>query len=130
MMLGKNLGLITVRKMPLNSSFGYFMATDCIISNGAIRSDNQSIDSLFPLYIYPSKKNNTLANETIANFSPKFLAALKKRLKLKFIVEGNGDFETTISALDVFNYMYAVFHSPTYRTRYAEFLKMDFHKKF
>jgi hypothetical protein len=27
---------------------------------------------------------------------------------------------------DVFNYIYAVFHSPTYRKRYAEFLKIDF----
>ena len=27
---------------------------------------------------------------------------------------------------DVFNYIYAVFHSPTYRSRYAEFLKSDF----
>jgi predicted helicase len=27
---------------------------------------------------------------------------------------------------DIFQYAYAVFHSPTYRTRYAEFLKLDF----
>ena len=27
---------------------------------------------------------------------------------------------------DVFNYIYAIFHSPTYRSRYAEFLKIDF----
>ena len=27
---------------------------------------------------------------------------------------------------DIFNYAYAVFHSPTYRARYAEFLMIDF----
>jgi len=27
---------------------------------------------------------------------------------------------------DVFHYIYAIFHSPTYRSRYAEFLKIDF----
>ena len=27
---------------------------------------------------------------------------------------------------DIFNYAYAVFHSPAYRTRYVEFLKIDF----
>ena len=27
---------------------------------------------------------------------------------------------------DIFNYAYAVFHSPSYRSRYAEFLKTDF----
>src|SRR5438552_2067911 len=31
-----------------------------------------------------------------------------------------------ISPEDIFHYAYAVFHSPTYRQRYAEFLKIDF----
>ena len=31
-----------------------------------------------------------------------------------------------IKVEDVFHYMYAVFHSPAYRSRYAEFLKIDF----
>ena len=33
---------------------------------------------------------------------------------------------TTFGPEDVFNYIYAIFHSPTYRSRYAEFLKSDF----
>ena len=37
-----------------------------------------------------------------------------------------GDLETTFGPEDVFHYAYAVFHSPTYRSRYAEFLKIDF----
>jgi hypothetical protein len=37
-----------------------------------------------------------------------------------------GDLKTTFGAEDLFHYMYAILHSPTYRTRYAEFLKMDF----
>jgi len=32
----------------------------------------------------------------------------------------------TFGPEDVFDYIYAVFHCPTYRTRYAEFLKIDF----
>ncbi len=32
----------------------------------------------------------------------------------------------TFGPEDVFNYIYAIFHSPTYRSRYAEFLKSDF----
>lgn len=31
-----------------------------------------------------------------------------------------------LEGLDVFHYIYAVLHSPAYRTRYAEFLKIDF----
>ncbi len=33
---------------------------------------------------------------------------------------------TSFGPEDVFNYIYAVFYSPTYRSRYAEFLKSDF----
>ncbi|PJA28863.1 MAG: hypothetical protein CO189_03855, partial [candidate division Zixibacteria bacterium CG_4_9_14_3_um_filter_46_8] len=32
----------------------------------------------------------------------------------------------TFGPEDIFHYIYAVFHSPTYRSRYAEFLKIDF----
>ena len=36
------------------------------------------------------------------------------------------DAHATFGPEDVFNYIYAVLHSPTYRRRYAEFLKIDF----
>ncbi len=45
---------------------------------------------------------------------------------MQFIPDGKGDLQSTFGPEDIFNYMYAVFHSPTYRTRYAEFLKIDF----
>jgi hypothetical protein len=85
----------------------------------------------FPLYLYPTEKSTLFDHDPDhdtrkPNFSPAFITDLETRLQLTFIPEDNGDFITTISALDVFHYMYAVFHSPTYRTRYAEFLKMDF----
>ncbi len=78
------------------------------------------------------------------NLNPEFIADLEKRLGLKFVPEGavvaanyvrrEGDQSRrsqiagtgTFGPEDVFNYIYAVFHSPTYRTRYAEFLKSDF----
>lgn len=100
--------------------------SNCAVDTNVFRRGGVS---LFPLYIYPTEKSGLfdLEHETRkANFSPAFILDLESRLKLKFIDEDHGDFETTISALDVFHYMYAVFHSPTYRTRYAEFLKMDF----
>ena len=37
-----------------------------------------------------------------------------------------GDLQLTFGPEDIFNYMYAMFHSPTYREHYAEFLKIDF----
>ncbi len=113
---GDNLVLITVRKAPPNSNCNYFFATNYIVSNGSIRSDNQSIDTIFPLYIYPNTENgqNSLITEKKANFSPSFLNVIKE--KLGYIP----------SAEKIFYYIYAIFYSPTYRERYAEFLKIDF----
>ncbi len=49
-----------------------------------------------------------------------------EELGLQFVSDGKGDLKETFGPEDVFNYAYAVFHSPTYRSRYAEFLRIDF----
>jgi len=55
-----------------------------------------------------------------------FINALTNRLSMQFIRDGRGDLENNFGPEDIFNYMYAIFHSPTYRERYVEFLKTDF----
>ncbi|WP_372922653.1 type ISP restriction/modification enzyme [Roseovarius sp.] len=40
--------------------------------------------------------------------------------------DGRGDLQQTLGPRDLFDYIYAVLHSPGYRARYAEFLKSDF----
>jgi predicted helicase len=60
------------------------------------------------------------------NLNPEFIKAFSEKLGLKFTEDGKGDLEETFGPEDIFNYAYAVFHLPTYRTRYAEFLKIDF----
>lgn len=90
----------------------------------------------FPLYLYPSNSpNDTLfnTNTTTAttrhrepNFSNRFIKDFERILSLRFIVDGKGDRTSTFGPEDIFSYMYAVFHSPTYRSRYATLLKSDF----
>jgi predicted helicase len=45
---------------------------------------------------------------------------------MRFIADGRGDLKKTFGPEDVFSYIYAVLYSPTYRERYAEFLRIDF----
>ena len=45
---------------------------------------------------------------------------------MKFIPDGKGNLKKTFGPEDIFHYIYAVFHSPTYRIRYGEFLRIDF----
>ena len=88
---------------------------------------------LFPLYLYPLNKGNLFDNDSTdapggrrPNLSEKFVADFAARLGMRFVADGRGDRAETFGPEDVFAYMYAVFHSPTYRSRYAEFLKIDF----
>ena len=47
-------------------------------------------------------------------------------LKLEWNADGIGDGKDACGPEDIFDYIYAVLHSPTYRERYKEFLKIDF----
>ena len=65
------------------------------------------------------------------NLSKAFVSEMEAKLNLPFQTEGSAfaDSDETANWFgpeDVFYYAYAVFHSPTYRERYAEFLKIDF----
>jgi len=105
-------------------------ANDCVVSTTS-REANQ----VFLLYLYPDSTNATLFDSqepTDApggrrpSLSPDFITDLSQHLALRFIPDGRGDLSQTFGPEDIFHYTYAVFHSPTYRTRYTEFLKIDF----
>ena len=92
-------------------------------------------NACFPLYTYPSDSaknsfdNNDLAleqNNRHSNLAPAFIADFSTCLRMTFVPDGGGDRLQTFGPEDILHYMYAVFHSPAYRSRYAEFLKMDF----
>lgn len=110
---------------------------DHLVSNSptpAVYLEIKDGSSIFPLYLYPEKETGLFANTSShtseskrqPNFSPRFIQDLETHLQLKFVEDGAGDLQTTIGPEDIFHYMYAVFHSSTYRQRYAEFLKIDF----
>jgi predicted helicase len=80
----------------------------------------------FPLYLY-SDDNALVPNEQTRkpNLNADIIKQISKKLKLKF-VEEKKDNKTTFAPIDVLDYIYAILHSPSYRERYNEFLKIDF----
>ena len=58
------------------------------------------------------------------NLSKEFLGALVEKLQLPQAAPFG--LPQGLTPEDIFHYTYAVFHSPAYRNRYAEFLKIDF----
>jgi predicted helicase len=87
--------------------------------------------SIFPLYLYttPEETAGTLfaQPETTrqANLAPGFIKALEEKLQVTVTSQVTVA-SAQVTPEDIFYYAYAVFHSPTYRRRYAEFLKIDF----
>ena len=134
MLAGENLALITTRQVTSNI-FAHTFCTKYLVEMKTCSHDRAT--NTFPLYFYPSEKPPAatlfdMDTPTEApggrkpNLSPKFIADFAAKLSMQFIQDGKGDREQTFGPEDIFNYMYAVFHSPTYRSRYAEFLKIDF----
>jgi len=60
-----------------------------------------------------------------ANLEQKFVAQMAGFLKLQYVEDGVGDLTSTFGPEDVVDYAYAVFYAPSFRKRYAEFLKTD-----
>lgn len=125
-----NLALLTTRRvtrLPFDNVFAANVYPEYKVAS----HDRNTM--VFPLYHYPEEASGTLFEESPnevttrePNIAPTFIAEMETRLGMAFVPDGKGDLEASFGPEDVFSYMYAVFHSPTYRTRYAEFLKMDF----
>ncbi len=122
---GSNLGLITTRQ---TRDVWDALSTRTIIAHKAMAA--YDLNSLFPLYTYPSEQSIEQGlyrrGERQPNLSTAFTGELERRLGLQFIANGAGDLQETFGPEDVFHYIYAMFHSPTYRERYEQFLRTDF----
>jgi hypothetical protein len=121
----KNLCLIATRQ---TRETWDVLATDHICGHKSCAA--YDINAVFPLYLYPDPEENGevfgngLARH--ANLNPRFTEDISTKLRLKLMPDGKGDLRKTLGPEDVFHYIYAIFHSPTYRERYADFLKRDF----
>lgn len=110
---GDNLALLTTRSVEIEE-WTHLFCTAQIIQHHTVSL--KEVNYLFALYLYPDTENEqgNLFTDRTPNLSQKFLIAIREKL----------GYIPTPEA--IFYYAYAVFHSPTYRQRYAEFLKIDF----
>ena len=120
-MARQNIGVCLMRT-PIPPSF-----TQCLVTQALLDLNFYAFQTyLFPLYLYPAEGEMQFEEGRRPNLNPEFVKAFSNKLGLQFVSDGKGDLKETCGPEDVFNYAYAVFHSPTYRSRYAEFLKIDF----
>jgi len=122
MLAGENFGLCTSRGVEIGGGWEHVFCSKTVIQHHTVSL--KEVNYLFPVYLFP--QGMFTGGDKTPNINPKFIEDFSERLGLTFIEGGRGDLETTFGPEDVFAYAYAVFHSPTYRQRYSEFLKGDF----
>ncbi len=120
---GDNLVLLACRQV-IEGDYYHVFCTSKILECCTISNRTREITSAFPLYLYPSSDELDATAGRRPNFNTAFLKALAGKLKAP--QEGPHGLPQGVTPEDIFHYAYAVFHSPTYRTRYAAFLKIDF----
>ena len=136
-----NIALLSCRQQA-ELGFYHILCSNKLAECCAVSLKTREITSVFPLYLYPAEKKiqsdktggkeagvqdvMPLQEKREPNLKPEFIEAVSDKLGLKFVSDGKGDLKETFGPEDIFNYAYAVFHSPTYRSRYAEFLRIDF----
>jgi predicted helicase len=141
MLSKENLALHLCRQVVIGR-WQHLLATDHITDDCYVSNITRERGYTVPLYIYPTEKKThldksggkesgiqdvmTLQAKREPNLKPEFIKNASEKLGLKFIEDGKGDLNETFGPEDIFNYAYAVLHLPTYRSRYVEFLKIDF----
>lgn len=101
-----------------------------ITNNVTDKSIISSLDNAntFPLYLYPETNGQQTIGQTserTPNLNTDIVKQIAEKLGLTFTNEKETT-ENTFAPLDILDYIYAVLHSPNYREKYKEFLKIDF----
>lgn len=120
---GRNISLCFSRREELPVPYGHFLASRLPGEHGLLSS--KTTDYQAPLFLYPTSDGGRLEFQAqmTPNFSQSFLNALFTRLGMPLSGE---HLSADCNAEDILHYIYAIVHSPVYRGRYAEFLKIDF----
>ncbi len=112
-----NIGIVFNRQI-VGENVSHFSVSRDIICHGTFYLGNKGQDYLAPLYLHERDLLSERDEIPPSNFTAGFTEALRSSFTQTV--------PKSLTPEDVLHYIYAVFHSPGYRSRYAEFLKIDF----
>ena len=118
---GDNIGLTLCKQFKTGDNYVHTFITKKVIESSYVSNKTSEITSTFPLYLYETNEDGLFdenKQKRKPNFDSEILKKIEASLKLKL--------ETDFTPEDLFDYIYAVLHSPKYRETYKEFLKIDF----
>ncbi len=126
--IGKNnLALVTCRQQS-TFDFQHAFVSNIIADICVLSSQTKETGYILPLYLYPETSAQQTLNgrqERTPNLDREIVGRIAEGLGLAFTAEKE-EREGTFAPIDILDYIYAVLHSPAYREKYKEFLKIDF----
>lgn len=111
-----NLGLAMMRQASIDHGYTHVLALGAIADN-RVQYSNRGIMAASPLWLHPTNATDLLdaqSAEKRANLASEFTTALSK-------IVGNSS-----TPEDILAWIYAVLYTPSYRSRYSDFLRRDF----
>lgn len=120
-----NLSLSLKRQSKFDFSYSFIHRSIC---ESCLFESAYANNTEFPLYLYPeANEQQTIEQsaERTPNLKAEIVNQIVENLALTFTNEKETT-ENTIAPIDILDYIYAVLHSPTFREKYKEFLKIDF----
>ena len=143
-----NLGLIFVRQNKSSQEYSYIFLTDKIFESSFLSNKTGEITYTSPLYLYPEigQAGNLFGDNTpslratplekgnfegrpVPNFDANLIGSIELSLSMRLdwgAGLGQGGQGEVFTPTDLLDYIYASLHSPSYRERFKEFLKIDF----
>ena len=108
--------------------FQHILVTNILSEVCTVSLQTKETTYVFPLYTYlDSSEQTTIDNKNsrFPNLNFEIVNKIAENLKLKFTFEKIEN-KNTFAPIDIFDYIYAILHSPSFREKYKEFLKIDF----
>ncbi|MEY2703648.1 MAG: hypothetical protein RLY43_2287 [Bacteroidota bacterium] len=115
----ENISLSLKRQSKFDFSYAFLHRSicECCLFESAYANNTE-----FPLYLY---QEGSFEPNKIPNLNMEIVNQIAKGIGLNFTNEKE-ETPNTFAPIDLLDYIYAVLHSPTYREKYKEFLKIDF----
>lgn len=130
-LLRPNIALLAKRQCKRDFSYSFLVNQVC---EACVFESAYAKNQVFPLYLY-SDSSEMDGSIRRPNLNMNIVNDLAKRLKLKFIVDHEYssaqymdglNLKEVFTPLDLLDYIYAVLHSPSYRNKNKELLKIGF----
>ncbi|MFH1196066.1 MAG: type ISP restriction/modification enzyme [bacterium] len=137
--LKKNISLCFMRQYSGNDMYSHALVSDFIVDNRIFFSSKGTVQ-FAPLYIYldeTPKRKGTFTQLIMfepeisyqamrPNINPEVIEMLEKQYKMPFHFPVDKEKTKGFCPEDIFYYIYAVLYSNLYRTKFIDFLRIDF----